>query len=527
MYDLLIKGGTIIDGTGTPGFTGDVLIDEGQILAVGKLTAAAKRVIQADGLVVAPGFIDAHSHSDLKLFTDPLAKEKILQGITTEVLGQDGLGVAPVPDSAEELQSFVEPLLGSLDGWEWRSVGEYLDALQRAKPAVNACVHVPHGTIRMAVMGLGARGAADDDLSAMASLIRQGMDEGAIGLSTGLIYAPAAFSDRRELVALCQAVAEKDGIFTIHMRSESTGVIENVQETIEIGQESGARVHISHHKVSGMANWGKSKETLGLMSMGRAGGQEVTCDLYPYTAGCTMLRTLLPPWSLEGGTGGLLRYLADPSARSLIKEDLQRGLPGWDSVARAIGWGNILVTNVSPYQGQELEGLSLAQIAKIMGKDPIDALMDLLLIEQGQPSMITFQQDEEDMNRIMRYPYSVFCTDGIIMGGRPHPRLYGSFPRVLGHYVREQGLLSLEEAIRKMTSLPARILGFDDIGRIRVGAAADITIFDPDRVIDKATYDDPKQHPEGINWVIVGGQVVVEEGEHTGRRSGRVLRKAP
>ena len=240
-----------------------------------------------------------------------------------------------------------------------------------------------------------------------------------------------------------------------------------------------------------------------------------------------MLRTLLPPWSLEGGTGGLLRYLADPSARSLIKEDLQRGLPGWDSVARAIGWGNILVTNVSPYQGQELEGLSLAQIAKIMGKDPIDALMDLLLIEQGQPSMITFQQDEEDMNRIMRYPYSVFCTDGIIMGGRPHPRLYGSFPRVLGHYVRERGLLSLEEAIRKMTSLPARILGFDDIGRIRVGAAADITIFDPDRVIDKATYDDPKQHPEGINWVIVGGQVVVEEGEHTGRRSGRVLRESP
>ena len=525
MYDLLIKGGTIIDGTGTPGFTGDVLVDEGKIVAVGRLSTAAKRIIQADGLVVAPGFIDAHSHSDLKLFADPLAREKILQGITTEVLGQDGLGVAPVSEAAGELGSFVRPLLGTLDRWGWRTVGEYLDALQRARPAVNACVHVPHGTIRMAVMGLGDKKATDDDLSAMASLIRQGMDEGAIGLSTGIVYAPAAFSDRRELVALCRAAAEKDGVFTIHMRSEAAGVVENVEETIAIGQEAGVRVHISHHKVSGMTNWGKSKETLSLMSMGRAQGQEITCDLYPYTAGCTMLRTLLPPWSLEGGVGGILHNLADPSGRARIKEDLQRGLPGWESTARAVGWENIVVTNVGPYQGQELEGLSLAHIAALMAKDPIDALMDLLLIEKGQPSMITFQQDEEDMNRIMRYPHSVFCTDGIIIAGRPHPRLYGSFPRVLGHYVRERGLLSLEEAIRKMTSLPARILGFDDIGRIRVGAVADITIFDPDRIIDRATYDHPRQHPEGIKWVLVGGQVVVEEGEHTGRRPGRVLRK--
>jgi N-acyl-D-amino-acid deacylase len=525
LYDLLIKGGTIIDGTGTPGFVGDVLIDEGKVLAIGRLSSKAKRVIPADGLVVAPGFIDAHSHSDLKLFTDPLAKEKILQGVTTEVLGQDGLGVAPVPKAVQELQSFVEPLLGTLDAWEWQTIGEYLDALQQARPAVNACVHVPHGTIRMVVMGLGAKEATEDDLSAMASLIRQGMDEGAIGLSTGLIYAPAAFSDHRELVALCRAVAEKNGVFTTHMRSESTGVIENVQETIDIGKESGAHVHISHHKVSGMANWGKSKETLSLISMGRAQGQKITCDLYPYTAGCTMLRTLLPPWSLEKGTKGLLSYLADQSARTRIQQDLQTGLPGWDSVARAIGWDKIVVTNVGSYQGQKLEGLSLSQIAKIMAKEPIDALMDLLLIEEGQPSMITFQQDEEDMNRIMRYPYSVFCTDGIIMGGRPHPRLYGSFPRVLGHYVRERQLLSLEEAIRKMTSLPARLLSFNDIGRIRVGAMADVTIFDPDRITDKATYDDPKQHPEGINWVLVGGEVIVEEGEHTGKRCGRVLRK--
>jgi len=518
MYDILLKGGKIVDGTGNPWFRGEVAIRGGVIVGVGRVAGEAETVLDVEGLVVAPGFIDTHSHSDLLLISEPLAEAKVLQGVTTEVVGQDGLGEAPIAAShVEQWRRYLSGLNGDPDvGWSWGSLGEYLDALSEARPSVNVAALIGHGNLRLAVMGMDDRGPSGSELEAMRLLLARSMAEGAIGLSTGLIYAPCIYSETRELAELCKTVSALGGVFVVHMRDEGDRLIESIGEVAHIGCEARVPVHISHFKASGEANWGKSADALRRLHEARREGVQVSFDQYPYTAGSTFLSSLLPPWVHAGGVDSLLQRLKDPEVRLRIKEESRK--PG----SRSPRWDLLLCTNLKTEANAMFEGMSMKDIAEARGQSPVEALMDIVLKESNATTMISFTMSEDDVKRFMADPHGTVCTDGILLG-KPHPRAYGAFPRVLGHYVR-QGVLRLEDAVRKMTSLPAQIMGLEERGVVRPGFKADITVFSPDTIRDTATYADPRRRPDGIRHVIVNGELTVRDSEHTGVRAGQVHR---
>ena len=523
-HDRVLKGGRVVDGTGAPARDADVGIRDGRISAVGRGLAGTDEV-DCRGHVVCPGFIDTHSHSDVKVLADPVLPMKVRQGITLEVFGQDGISVAPV--RAHERAAWKQKLTGLLGDfgveWDWSSVADYLGRLARARPAPDVAFLVPHGALRQCVMGGEDRRADTSVLGAMQDLLRRGLDEGACGMSTGLIYPPCCYADTAELIALGHVLAERGRPLVVHMRSESDRIREALDEMVRVATESGCPVHVSHLKVAGRENWPRAAEVAGRLEEGRRRGLRLTADQYPYVAGSTLLGAILPPWAHDGGTEATLARLALPEARRRLRAMMSDPAPAdWDNFWKWSGPEGILIADIPSGRHPEWLGRTLAEVAVRRGQDPFEAAFDLLAEERMGVAMVSFSQDEAVVERFLRLPFANVCTDGLL-GGRPHPRAYGTYPRVLGRYVRERGVLTLEEAVRKMTSQAAEAFAFAGHGRIAEGGRANLVVFDPATVADRATFEDPMQFPCGVRDVWVGGEAVVREGEVTGRRPGTVV----
>ena len=536
-YDLLIKNGKVVDGAGNPWYWGDIAVTGERIVAIGKLgEAKAERIIDAKDHVVVPGFVDAHSHSDFNTLVYREMESTVMQGITTVVAGQCGSTAAPVnPGRQEAFQKDVNASLpkGVSLKVTWSTFEQYLSEEEKAGLGANVAHMVGHGTIREAGMGPEARAPTAKELRIMKELTVEAMKAGAYGISSGLIYPPGIFAKTRELIEVSKVAAEYGGIYDTHIRGEGRALLKSVKEAITIGEKANIPVQISHHKAANKAVWGKSRTTLKLIEKARAKGIDVTVDQYPYRAGATSLVTLLPPWAHDGGMDKLLERLADQKQRERMRKDLKDGIPGWENFAGELGWENVMVSSIKSDKNKRYEGKTMDVIAREMKeKDVFDALWKLLLAEEGTPGMIIFSMDEGDIKRIMASPYQMVGTDassvcnaGPFGLGKPHPRHFGTYPRVLGKYVREEGVMLFEEAIRKMTSFPAQRFGILDRGILRPGMYADVAVIDPDKVIDKATFENPHQYPEGIPYVVVNGKVTVDNGKYNRVLAGKTLRK--
>jgi N-acyl-D-amino-acid deacylase len=526
LFDVVVKNGYLIDGTGNPWFKADIGVKSGKVLVIGNLGSEdANRIINAKGLMVCPGFIDMHSHSEYSLLANSKAESKIRQGVTTEVNGNCGDSPAPIEgitaEAAEEAKEYKLEM-------DWSTLGEYLDRLGREGIALNVAQLVGHGTIRKAVVDHENRPPTREELGETKELVAQAMQDGAFGMSTGLFYSPGSFADTEEVIELCKVVAKYGGIYTSHIRGEGDPLIEAIAEAIEIGEKANIPVQISHHKACGIENWGKVKKTLRMMEEARARGVDVTCDVYPYTACGADLVSMIPNWAHEGGVDRLRERLKDPKDRERIKKEMLEGLPGWESTVKQSGWQGIMVIFWKGHR--EFEGKTLAEVAELEGLDPFDLIFDLIINKESL-ELVDFSMSEEDVRTVMKHPLSMIGSDGwalapygVLSESKTHPRSYGTYPRILGKYVREEKVLSLEEAIRKMTSLPAQKLGLTDRGLVRERMWADVVVFDPKRVVDEARYEDPHRYPAGIKYVLVSGELVVDRGEHTGTLSGKVLR---
>lgn len=523
---ILIKNGFIVDGTGNPGFYGDIEIVGDTITRIGvDLRGSFTNIIDAKGFVVSPGFIDTHSHSDLVTLVDPIIKPKIHQGITTEVLGQDGISMAPLP--RKYIESWRKNLSG-LDGdsdeiyWNYEDTQGYFKLLTKKGLGLNLCYLVPHGNIRMEAIGLENRKVTEKEIENMKEITRREMEAGAVGLSTGLIYIPCAYGDSKELIELCKVVAEYDGVFVVHQRSEANDIIASMEEIIDIGKKTGVRIHFSHFKICGKNNWGKLDDVIDILERAKKDGVDISFDQYPYVAGSTMLSAILPPWVHSGGVNAMLQRLRDKSVRKRIIKEVMDSGSDWDNFVEFAGFGGIYITSVKTSHNKDIVGKSLEELGKIRGMHPLDAAFDLLIEEENAVGMIDYYGKEEHIIRLLKLPEQNVCTDGLL-GGKPHPRAYGAFPRVLGKYVREEKILSLEEAIYKMTYKSAKVFRLNDRGIIREGKKSDIVIFDPEKVIDKGTFLEPIQYPEGIYKVIINGEVVFDEGVFNKKLSGQLL----
>ncbi len=528
MLDLKIEGATVIDGTGASGGRADVGIRDEVIVAVGDLSREnAGNHLNASGKVLAPGFIDMHSHSDWRLWSNRRAESKIRQGVTTEVVGNCGFSPAPVSDEfVEDLRGFALYLPKGMD-FHWRSVGDYLRVFDRDGTALNVVQLVGHGTLRVAAMGFARRAPSAAEMTRMQSLMAQAMEDGAWGLSTGLVYAPGSYAATEEIVAIARVADRQRGFYASHIRGEGATLLDAVREAIRVGREGGLPVQVSHIKAAGRPNWGRVADALGLIEAAQAEGLDVTADVYPYTASSTTLRSLLPDWALEGGVPAMIERLGKADVRARIREELEAPVTG-QSLLDRVGWDNVMISYCA--RRKDAEGKRLSEIGRQRGLDPLDAAFELIVEEAGKAYMILFQLDEGDLRRALAHPSVMIGSDGSALApygelgaGKPHPRSYGTFPRVLGEYAREQRVLSLPQAVHKMTGLPARRLGLRDRGVIRVGARADLVVFDQRRVADQATYEDPHRYPVGIEHVLVNGRFVIKDGEHTGSLPGKVL----
>jgi N-acyl-D-amino-acid deacylase len=498
-YDIIIRNGHVIDGTGTPWYQADVAINDDRIVRVGDLSnAAATQSIDASGLIVAPGFIDPHTHALRGIFDVPNAESALLQGVTTLTEGNDGSSPFPID--------------------------EHYRAIEERQISPNWAVFVGQGTIRANVVGTEDRNPTAAELEQMKTMVREAMEQGALGISTGLFYVPGSFTDTEEVIELSKVAAEYGGIYISHMREEAAQLIDSVNETIRIGEEAGIPVQMTHHKVIGVENWGASVDSLRLVDEARARGVDITIDQYPYTASQTGINALIPQWAQEGGRDAMLGRINSPETRQTIKNEV---------VAKILydrGGGdpsNVFISRNS--WDPEMAGKNLADLAIEAGLEPTpenaaDIVFDI--IRGGGATAVYHAIGPEDVDRIMQHPATTIGSDGpvgIFGEGAPHPRQYGTFARVLGHYVRERGIITLEEAVKKMSSQTARRLNIHDRGLITPGYFADIAVFDADEIIDRATFEDPHQYAVGMHYVLVNGEVVVEDGQHTGRRPGRIL----
>lgn len=526
MFSLLIKGGTVVDGTGRPPFRADVGLQGARIAALGRLgQAPAARIIDASGLVISPGFIDFHSHADAELLRDPEDRAKLAQGVTTEVIGNCGMSLVPGhQESLPLLAAYASPVLGEIPaGFRATGVMDYLDHLTGQGIAVNVATFAGHGSIRLAVMGMADRRASKAEMDAMSALLEQAMQEGAMGLSSGLLYPPGCYAPIEELIALCRIVRQYGGVYVSHIRNESDGVLDAIEEALEIGREASLPVHISHLKACGPRNWPKIPRALALLAAARERGQDVTWDAYPYIAGSTTAASLLPPWAVAGGAEVLKERLKTPEIRAAIKKAWQEGLPGWDNMVSSLGYDRLVINAVAHEENEDCVGLNLAEIGRKRNCHPADALLDLLQSEGGSLAIETYHASEETLGLILRHPVTTIGSDGIYSGDQTHPRLYGTFVRVLGRYARERKLLTLEEAVVKMTSKPAARLGLRDRGKVTAGYYADLVLFDPETIADRATFQEPARTPTGIAAVIVNGRVAYQDGQFTGELAGVTL----
>jgi len=528
VFGLKIEGATVIDGTGAEGGRADVGVSDDVIAAVGDLSReSAGSTLRAAGRVLAPGFIDMHSHSDWRLWENRRAESKIRQGVTTEVVGNCGFSPAPVAtEFLDDLRGFALYVPTGMD-FRWRSVGEYLRAFDADGTALNVVQLVGHGTLRIATMGFARRAPDVKELARMQRLMGDAMEDGAWGLSTGLIYAPGSYAATEEIVEIARVAGRHRGFYASHIRGEGATLLDAVTEAIRVGREGDLPVQVSHIKAAGRPNWGKVAQALALIDAARAEGLDVMADVYPYTASSTTLRTLLPDWALEGGVDAMMKRLADPEVRGRIRSELEAPVTG-QSLLDRIGWENIMIAYCA--RRKDAEGKRLSELGAARGLDPLEAALELIVDEAGKAYMILFQLDEADLRRALVHPIVMIGSDGSSLApygplgaGKPHPRSYGTFPRVLGEYAREQRVLGLPEAVHKMTGLPARRLGLRDRGVVRVGAKADLVVFDGKRVADQATYEEPHRYPVGVEHVLVNGRLVIKDGEHTGSLPGRLL----
>lgn len=528
MSNILIKGGIIVDGTGSKPYKADIVIKNDSISCIGNNIEISNfdTVIDAKGKVVCPGFIDTHSHSDVQILLDPYVEPKVRQGITTEVLGQDGVSIAPVPE--QYISSWRKNIAG-LDGdsselkWDWKSTEGYLKLLEKNKTATNVSYLVPHGNIRMEAVGLENKVLDKADIEKMKDITERELNAGAIGLSSGLIYMPCAYSDVNELIEICKVVAKHDKVFVVHQRSEADDIVNSMKEIIKIGRESGVKIHFSHFKVCGKKNWDKVNKMAELLDEAEKDGLKVSYDQYPYYAGSTMLGVVLPAWVHDGGTDKLLKRLENNELRKKMIEDIENGLPGWDNFIDFAGFENIYVTSVKTDKNMDCIGKNLIEIAGMRHKDPYNATFDLLYEEENAVGMYDYYGTEEHIVKFLKRREQNVCTDGLL-AGKPHPRVYGTFPRILGRYVREQKVLTLEEAIYKMTYKAAKAFNINDRGLLQVGKKADVVIFSPDTIIDKSTFIEPKQYPDGIDTVIINGTIVLKDGNRSKDLTGSVIR---
>jgi N-acyl-D-amino-acid deacylase len=529
-FDLIIRNGRVVDGSGHQGFNADVGVKGDRIVRVGDLKGAkATRVIDAHGLVVAPGFIDMLGQSETYLLIDPRAMSKVMMGVTTEITGE-GESIAPVNERLiKENEDFNKRYNLNVD---WRTLDEYFRRLEKQGVGLNLGTFVGATQVREFVVGFDNRPPTPAELEQMKKLVADAMKEGALGLSTSLQYVPARFAKTDEIVELAKVAHRYGGIYATHQRSEANALDESLAEVFEIARRAQIPVEIWHLKTAYKKNWGRMPEVLKRIENARAQGLNIGADVYPYVAGSTALSACLPPWALEGGTERMLARLRDKATRERLKREIMTDTKEWENIYLGSGGpGGILIGAVVNRDLEAMQGKRLSEIAAEQNKDPLDAIFDLILADHGQTGAIYFMMSEDDLRAAMRAPFVSICTDsgaraadGPLAGSKSHPRGWGSYPRILGHYVRGQHLLTLEEAIYKMTGLSAKKVGLRDRGLIKEGMFADITIFDPQRVIDRATFEMPNQFPEGIQYVIINGQISVDEGKRTPALSGRVLR---
>ena len=520
-FDLIITNARIIDGSGAASSSGSVGVRDGRIAGVGRVSGPAARTIDAAGHVLAPGFIDPHSHSDYVLLTDGNAESKIRQGVTTEVIGESS-SVAPQRPSESR---------------PWTDYTGYFAAVQKSKISVNLLSYVGLGQVREFVMGNDERAPTPTELATMAGLVSDAMKQGAYGASTGLIYSPNAYAKLDELIALSKPAAAAGGIYASHLRYDGEKLRDGIEEAIAIGEGAKIPVHVFHLKVTGASNFGRMKEVIAIVEAAHKRGQEVHADQYPYVASSTGLSQTIPPWAHEGGGAKLAQRLKDPETRARIRKEMDDPHPIWENRLISAGtWHNVQIASVPAQTGIEsgykrYEGKRVDEAAREAGKDPYDFVFDLLIANRGSVSCVWFIINEDDLKLAMRQPWvsigsdgSALATSGPLRTGVPHPRNFGTFPRVLGKYVREEHVLTLEQAVHKMSGLTAQQMHLADRGLIKEGLAADLVIFDPATVADRATFSDPFQYPVGISTVIVNGRVVLDNGRHTGERPGVVIR---
>ena len=528
-FDLVIRSARVVDGTGNPWFHGDIGVKGDRIEAVGRIPAGqGKKEIDARGQVVAPGFVDIHSHSDDLILEDGHAQSKIRQGVTTEILGEgDSAGPAKGQLPTPSIEARGRKL-------SWSTLGGYFEAVESLGTSVNVASYVGLNNVWECVMGKSHDRPTDAQIAAMAQLVDEAMGEGALGLSSMLMMPPGSLATTDEIVRLCEPVKKHGGIFSSHIRSEGLEIFPSIDQAIAVGEKAGVPVDIIHLKIADEKFWGRMDEVAARFNAARDRGVNVQANVYPYTRGNNDLASIIPPWAHEGGTGKMIERLHDPAARVRLKKDITEGVEGWYNHYTAVGgdWSRMLVSGKGPYEGQTMDKVIASKsTGKSPMPDPLDILFDVLIEQKGSVPTVYAHHEEKDMNLAMTQPWcsigsdgSAYAIEGPLRRGNPHPRNFGTFPRVLGLYVRERGILTLEEAVRKMTSANAAKVGLKDRGTLRPGAFADITIFDPAKVIDKSTYTAPFAYNEGIEYVVVNGQVVLDKGTHTGAMPGRALR---
>ena len=530
-YDLVIKNGLVVDGTGAPAYLADVAVrgDRIERVALARRIPSGRRVIDAKGLVVAPGFIDMLGQSETNLLIDPRAMSKVMQGVTTEVTGEGG-SIAPINERlVKEDEDFYRRFNLTVD---WRTLADYFRRVERQGLGLNLATFVGATQVRSYAMGFDNRAPTAAELEEMRRLVAAAMEDGALGLSTSLQYVPARFAKTDEIVELAKVAARYGGVYATHQRSEANALDSSLAEVFEIARRARIPTGIWHLKTAYRKNWGRMPEVLRRIEAARRAGLKITADVYPYTAASTSLNACLPPWALEGGTERMLARLGDPATRVRLKRDIAADSNEWENIYLGSGGAEgVLVGSVSNRALEAMQGKRLSEIAAAENKDPLDALFDLILADRGQTGAIYFMMSENDLRAALLAPYVSICTDsgaratdGPLSGTKSHPRGWGSYPRILARYVRDEKLLTLEQAVHKMTGMSAARVNLRDRGVLRPGAFADITIFDPARVRDRATFEQPNQYAEGINYVVINGQLAVEAGVRTTALAGRVLR---
>lgn len=539
MFDIKIINGTILDGSGKLRFKADVGINGDKITAVGSLAdAEAAKTIDATGKFVSPGFIDFHTHSDLSLVYDPFARSRIYTGVTTDVIGNCGIGVAPVREERKKelIQYLGTRIIGTIPApleLHWNTVQEYFDYLDSHKPAVNVVAYVAQGAIRIDEMGFSDAAPTAEQMDHMKAELRKAMEAGCVGMSTGLVYLPGAYTSKEELAELSKEMVPYNGFYVTHIRSEGDDEMEAIDEAIYIAKTAGVPLHVSHLKIMGKHNFGKIDQVFVKLDAAEKDGLDVRFDCYPYTAGMSSLGVLLPTWAFEGGVAPMLERIKVPENRARIIREMEEGLPGWNNFYKMSGgWDAITIASVMTEQNKYIEGMNIADIAKERGENPYDTFFRLLEEEKSKIQFITFTQGEEDTDKVVTHPKTcigsdsmTFSHEGIMSQGKPHPRAFGTMGRIFSYYVKEKHMLTFEDAVRKITHLPATYLGIDATrGLIKEGYFADIVVFDPDEIADKATYIDPRQYTVGIKYVLVNGEVALADGVQTDVCAGRVVK---